>query len=96
MDYIQGLGFGVVSLSPFYQGDSTDTSTSLADFKAGDDMSITDHKAVGEKFGNLTSFQQLLDSAHDRGRCPLHLHMIRYDLIRVLYVHVYIFVINRM
>ncbi|XP_045209574.2 alpha-glucosidase-like [Mercenaria mercenaria] len=61
LDYIKDLGFGIISLSPFY---STALSTS---FKTGDDLAITNHTSVHVKYGTMTDFDSLIQAAHDKG-----------------------------
>ncbi|WAR05031.1 MALT-like protein [Mya arenaria] len=67
LDYIQDLGFNIFSLSPFYSGDDTGASTLVADFGAGKDETIVDHKSVGEVYGTLADFDSLVAAAHDKG-----------------------------
>lgn len=62
MDYIKGLGFGIISLSPFY-------SVALgASFGTGNDEAITNHTNVHIMYGTMTDFDSLLQAAHDKGK----------------------------
>lgn len=60
LDYIQELGYGVVSLSPIYP-------TSEIDFPTGNDLAIINHTDVHVKYGTLADFDNLITAAHAKG-----------------------------
>jgi len=67
LDYIKDSGFNTISLSPIYNSEATDAPTTAANFGAGKDEAILDHKTIGQVYGTLADFDALVASVHDKG-----------------------------
>ncbi|XP_052254357.1 alpha-glucosidase-like isoform X1 [Dreissena polymorpha] len=67
LDYIKDQGFGVISLSPIYATANTESNPTINAFRAGNDLAVTDHKAVGGVYGTLGDIDSLVAAVHDRG-----------------------------
>lgn len=57
LEYLKGLGVGIISLSPFYEHEQSEN-----------EFSVLNHTVIDSHYGTMDDFQELVTEIHNLGK----------------------------